>query len=601
MTNNKNNPRQYFEEQKEKYTKSLSDVLLQIKKISIARISVFLITVVGIYLAVAYSLQTIALLFISGIALFIYLVYIHIGLEKKKIWFETLVDINRDELRLLDGQTEGMPTGKEFLSSSHSYNEDLDMFGEKSLFQLINRTTTTTGKTMLANRLNNLIDDIPSLKSRQEAISELSSKPNWRQNFQAAGKIFKESQSDQANLLKWAKSSSNIFNTVFYRAMLIINPILGFGILTLIELNILTISSFLMFLIIPLFLVGTKLGVINKIHNDVSKKSGLLLKYAELLSMIAREEFESGLLCNIKDKITGEKSANIAVKKIAKIMKSMDYRLNMLVGIFLNVFFLWDIKVAIKIDVWKKQYAQYLEIWFDQLSTMDELQSFAAFNFNFQDSIFPDFCDGEFKIVASNVKHPFISKKVSVGNEINFDGWKQYQVITGANMAGKSTYLRTVGVNIVLALTGSSVLANKFCIRPINLFTGIKTTDSLQDGESYFFAELKRLKELIEKLEEGEKLFVILDEVLRGTNSADKQKGSMALITQLINLNSSGMIATHDLTLGSLADEFPINIINKRFEVEIADNELVFDYSLKEGISQNLNATFLMKKMGITV
>ena len=136
---------------------------------------------------------------------------------------------------------------------------------------------------------------------------------------------------------------------------------------------------------------------------------------------------------------------------------------------------------------------------------------------------------------------------------------------------------------------------------PVSIFTGIKTTDSIQDGESYFFAELKKLKELIDKLENGQKLFVILDEVLKGTNSADKQKGSMALITQLIRLSSSGMIATHDLALGSLADEFPDNVTNKRFEVEIANNELVFDYKLKNGISQNLNATFLMKKMGITI
>ncbi len=150
-------------------------------------------------------------------------------------------------------------------------------------------------------------------------------------------------------------------------------------------------------------------------------------------------------------------------------------------------------------------------------------------------------------------------------------------------------------------MTGSPVFADNFIIVPVNIFTGIKTTDSLQDGESYFFAELKRLKELIDKLENGQKLFVILDEVLRGTNSADKQKGSMALITQLIKLSSSGMIATHDLALGNLANEFPENVTNKRFEVEIANDELVFDYKLKEGISQNLNATFLMKKMGIVV
>ena len=168
-------------------------------------------------------------------------------------------------------------------------------------------------------------------------------------------------------------------------------------------------------------------------------------------------------------------------------------------------------------------------------------------------------------------------------------------------MAGKSTYLRTVGINMVLAMTGAPVLAKSFVLKPIDIFTGIKTTDSLQDGESYFFAELKRLKEIINTLEKDSKLFIILDEILRGTNSRDKHNGSEGLVKQLIKLNASGMIATHDLALGKLEKTFPEQVINKRFEVEIKNNELVFDYKLKDGISQNLNATFLMKKMGITV
>jgi DNA mismatch repair ATPase MutS len=181
------------------------------------------------------------------------------------------------------------------------------------------------------------------------------------------------------------------------------------------------------------------------------------------------------------------------------------------------------------------------------------------------------------------------------------EGFGQFRIITGANMAGKSTYLRTVGINLVLAMTGSPVLANSFVFSPVDVFTGIKTSDSLQAGESYFFAELKRLKEIIVQLEKGKTLFVILDEILRGTNSADKQKGSKALIRQLIQMKASGLIATHDLALGELADFFPENIKNQRFEVEIENNELKFDYLLKEGISQNLNATSLMKKMGITL
>ncbi len=601
MTTIKNNPQSYFEKQSLKFAKNLNEIKQKIKRISLTRIIVFLITVVGIYLAVAYGYRIIAIVLTSGFGFFIYLVRVHGGLEKKKVWNQALININQDELKLLAGNTEGMDTGVEFLHSSHPYNEDLDIFGARSLFQLINRTATTTGRINSANRLNNLITDTNTLEARQHAISELRDKPDWRQNFQVVGKIFKEEKDDLGGLLEWSVTSDSKFNTLFYRVMLIINPLLGFGILTLIEFKILTIDAFLWFLLVPLVIVGTKLGILNKIHSQVSKKSGLLSKYAKLFNLISSEDFKSELLISIRDNIVGDHSAHIAVKGLAKITKSMDYRLNMLVGIFLNVFFLWDIRQAIKIEKWKNLNALYMKDWFEQLSYMDELQSFAGFAFNFPKSIFPEFSTKDFEITASNVTHPLISQKTCIGNDIIFNNWKQFQIITGANMAGKSTYLRTVGVNMVLAMTGAPVLADSFKIVPVGIFTGIKTTDSLQDGESYFFAELKRLKELIDKLENGQKLFVILDEVLRGTNSADKQKGSMALITQLIKLSSSGMIATHDLALGNLANEFPENVTNKRFEVEIANNELVFDYKLKEGISQNLNATFLMKKMGIVV
>jgi DNA mismatch repair ATPase MutS len=301
-------------------------------------------------------------------------------------------------------------------------------------------------------------------------------------------------------------------------------------------------------------------------------------------------------------KLADEKnSAQAAVKKLSAITKAFDYRLNMLTGFFLNTFFLWDILQSFRLEQWKKQYHTFLPEWFDTLAEVDALCSLAGFAFQHQEACYPDIRETGFIVRGNNLKHPFIDPAVCVGNPVNVEGWGRFQVITGANMAGKSTYLRTVGVNLLLAMTGAPVLADRFVFMPVQLFTGIKTSDSLQDGESYFFAELKRLKEIIVRLENGEKLFLILDEILRGTNSKDKQTGSWALLRQFIRLRASGLIATHDLALGELQMEFPENIENKRFEVEIEGEQMQFDYRLKEGVSQNLNATFLMKKMGITV
>ena len=596
-----NLPLSYFSDRLDFFEKQLTDVVKKIRTTSFLRVGVFMGSVLGIYITMANGYPLLSIPFFGGFIYFIFLVRSHLQLEKRKAWYEANISINKEEKLIANGDTVGMDPGSEFIDPDHPFIDDLDVFGRKSLFQLINRTATSQGRKKLADTLSFPIFDINRLVLRQKAVAEISKIPDWRQSFQATGKLFNEEKNDQNDLIAWASKNANRFDTLFNKLMLILTPILGFGIIILIQFNILTISAFFLFLIIPFALIGTKLTLLNRLHTEVSKKSGLLNMYSELFNLIKNENFKSELLVGVQRNIGGKQVAGDAVKKLASITKSMDYRLNMLVGFFLNIFFLWDIKQSIRIEKWKKKYSSDLEHWFDQLSIVDELQSFAGFAFINQDSVYPDFSENDFMIDAVNVKHPFISEKDSIGNPVNFSDWKQYHIITGANMAGKSTYLRTTGVNILLSMTGSVVLADKFQLTPVQLFTGIKTTDSLQDGESYFFAELKRLKEIIDRLESGEKIFIILDEVLRGTNSADKQKGSKALISQLLSMGASGMIATHDLELGKLKDEFPENVTNRRFEVEIVDNELDFDYKLKDGISQNLNATFLMKKMGITL
>ena len=267
----------------------------------------------------------------------------------------------------------------------------------------------------------------------------------------------------------------------------------------------------------------------------------------------------------------------------------------------MNYFFLWDILQSRRLDRWRGIYKDYLEKWFETLSCFDALNSLACFSFNNPGFIFPEPVDTAFVLKAEDCGHPLILEDSRINNPIGLEGWKQFIIVTGANMAGKSTYLRTVAVNFILAMTGAPVCASKFVFSPAEIFTSIRTRDNLLQNESYFFAELKRLKAIIDELDSGTQLFIILDEILKGTNSKDKQMGSLALLKQLIRYNATGLIATHDLSLGSLIEEFPENIRNKRFEVEIENDNLVFDYTLKDGISRNLNATFLMKKMGITI
>ena len=602
MAKTKEEVKLFYKSKKSFYSSKLEEARKKIRVTSIFRISTFIITIIGIYIASGFNWMYLALAGIIGLAVFIHLVIRHAKLFKQKNWFESLKSINQIELDVLKGNTIAKYDGAKWNNPDHPYVTDLDIFGRKSLFQLVDRSATHQGRDYLAERLRKPIKEIPVLKLRQLAILELSGKPDFRQYFQASGNIQDEDENSLNSLLEWTRQEQTSFNSTFNKLMLIANPLIGIAVVSLIIFNFFNPSAFLLFLIIPFAVLMPKINLLNKEHQQLSKKSDTFEKYAGILRLIEKEDFHANMLVDARNVlISDEHSASRSIGKLAKISASFDYRLNLLVGILLNIFFLWDIRQVIRLEKWKKENSRHISTWFDQLAEIDELSSFGGFAFNHPDSIYPELSENTFKFDAKNAKHPFILSDVSVGNDISFNGWQQFQIITGANMAGKSTYLRTVGINMVLAMTGAPVLAEEFNIKPVDLFTGIKTSDSLQDGESYFFAELKRLEMLIRQLETGDPLFIILDEILRGTNSADKQKGSKALISQLVKLGASGMIATHDLTLGELAATFPENVTNKRFEVEIENNELVFDYKLKEGISQNLNASFLMKKMGITM
>lgn len=602
MSKSKESVKDFFEKRLQGFSEQLLITKSAIKRLSTIRVIIFLSTVLGIYFATSLGWVLVITVAVLGFGIFIFLVIKQSKLLKNTARLEALVAVNETELALLARKGEDKNDGKKHLSEHHPFAADLDVFGKKSLFQLIARSATCQGEEKLAETLNSLLKNRELLLKRQQAINELAGKPEWRQEFEAIGKLSSETTPSTNSLVSWAGEKDSFFNKPVYHFLLFLNPIIGFGVVFLILFFGFNFSLFLLFLLLPFSIFVPKLKLINSQHGLLSRKTELLNKYASLFSLFEKEEFTSEIIQNNKHLLAGnQNSASEAVQNLSKISAKFDYRLNFLVGIFLNIFFLWDIIQSIRLEKWKSQHGVFLKKWFESLAEIDELSSFAGFAFAHPEAIFPKISETDFELIATNMKHPFLESEKCVGNGISIEGLGQFRIITGANMAGKSTYLRTVGINLVLAMTGSPVLADSFVFTPVDLFTGIKTSDSLQDGESYFFAELKRLKEIITHLEKGETLFVILDEILRGTNSADKQKGSKALIRQLLNLKASGLIATHDLALGELAALFPKNVQNQRFEVEIENNELKFDYLLKEGVSQNLNATFLMKKMGITL
>jgi DNA mismatch repair ATPase MutS len=289
------------------------------------------------------------------------------------------------------------------------------------------------------------------------------------------------------------------------------------------------------------------------------------------------------------------------IRRLSKLLNWMDTNLNVFAYFFLNGLFMFSIHLLFALEKWRNRYRGMIPEWFAMLAEFDAMSGLAAFSFNNPGFVYPKSVSGDFILEAREIGHPLIPHKECVTNDIEINGWKQFLIITGANMSGKSTFLRTIGTNCILGMIGAPVYAKSFIFTPVEIHSSIRNNDSLVKGESYFYAELKQLKEIIEELKSGRKILILLDEILRGTNSSDKRSGSIALIRQLLNYNVIGVFATHDVELSKLINSYPESIRNFCFEISFTDDRMEIDYKLLPGVCRNLNASYLMRKMGIVV
>lgn len=533
---------------------------------------------------------------------FLILVKRHNQMFYKKDYLEKKSEINEQELKAMNYDFSSFAGGNEFIDPEHFYTFDLDVFGERSIFQLINRTSTELGEKRLAEWFITHLLKKEDIEERQKAIRELASDLKFRQKFRVIGLLYKGKIADESEIIEWSKSPSYYRGKKILRRLpamvFICNIILGvLSVIGIIGFDVWAIVFACFFFISMTFTKG-----IGNLQAMYGKKMTILVTYAGLIQLIERKEVQSQKLKEIKELVGNDKkAASQSVKRLSSLMNALDQRSNMIMNFVLNGLFFWELRQVMRIEAWKESCANDLPRWLEAIKQMDALCSLATFSYNNPDYTYPLVQNEHFQLEAKEMGHPLMKRSECVKNEITMTKRPFFIIITGANMAGKSTYLRTVGINHLLSCMGAPVFAAEMKIYPTKLVTSLRTTDSLNDNESYFFAELKRLKMIIDMLERGEELFIILDEILKGTNSMDKQKGSFALISQFLTLNTNGIIATHDLLLGSLAGKYPDCIRNYRFEADIVDNELSFSYSLKEGIAQNMNACFLMKKMGIAV
>ena len=545
--------------------------------------------------------KTITLIIAAYLTPFVVLMIWDSKLDGKRTHANALIKLCESELAALSYDFSGFDGGMSYISAEHSYSLDLDLFGEQSLFQSINRTVTYRGKEKLAEWLLNPLSDKKQLINRQHAIQELAEKTALRQRFYITGNHKKTKQSDSMELKHLANTEPGLTNRAFWTASIWAIPLLWLTLMGLYLFTAIPAAIGILFFLFCIYFANCKAKYINKLHAQTDKMDKLLSVYARLIGITEESSFTSPLLVELKKQLGGTDSkASNAIKKLSQYISALDQRGNMLIAT-LNILLMRDIRIVLGIEQWKEAHKHKLEKWINTLASLDALLSLGGFAFNHPSYIYPNIADSYFMMKGKALGHPLLHRDVCVCNDVAFTDASQLMVITGANMAGKSTYLRTVGVSYLLACIGAPVFAKELTVYPASLVTSLRTSDSLAANESYFYAELKRLKWIIDRLKSGEKLFIILDEILKGTNSVDKQKGSLALIRQLISFKTCGIVATHDLVLATLRDEFPQQLSNHRFEATIDGDKLSFSYQLQEGIAQNLNAYFLMKSMGITV
>lgn len=507
--------------------------------------------------------------------------------------------INETEIEILNHHFTHLPDGSNYKPETHEYANDLDIFGRASLYQYINRTNSEQGNKMFADWL--LHQALPGMiLQRQETVKELTPETGWRQQLQSCGIATKITIATQQRIEKWLEQPVSFSGKLLWNILKYLLPAISFSFLTLHLINILDASIFypLMLLMLAVSFAISKLIIPD--YLQLNRIAPELESLSESISLIEKKEFKTDLIKQLQAKYkTGLVTSSESIKKLKKVLDLLDIRLNPLVFIPLNTFLFWDLQQIFTLEKWKIANKHNIRDWFGTLAEIECLSSIANLAFNHPENSFPRISNKEGVFIADSMGHPLIAKEKMVCNSFSTEGVNQMNLITGSNMAGKSTFLRSIGINIVLAMMGSTVFARSLALSPMKVLSSMRVSDNLEESTSTFYAELKKLKEVINSVYNNEKVFLLLDEILRGTNSADRHAGSKALIKQLIHHKAVGLIATHDLELAKLADEFPDKIHNYHFDVQVANDELYFDYKLKRGICQSMNASLLMKKIGI--
>ncbi|MDR2146957.1 MAG: hypothetical protein LBE91_10910 [Tannerella sp.] len=589
----------YFKDKISFLQRELADKLRSKKLYEVWRGISFLLLLAGIYFVIYYfSALTVIFALVTGF-LFSYAVYYSHQNKLKISAIRAQMDVFQSELDCLEKRKYPKSNGSEFTDYQHNYSYDLDIFGEQSLFHLLNRCSSTAGKKRLAQELISPKMDFGEIYERQTAVKELSMEKNDFV-FGALAQISLRKISDNnaaANIDEWLQKPARLSISKPAWWTLKVIPWANICLLLATIIFPLLFPVLLLFIFAQWLLLHLKYGKpVSQIKNELNgifKEIEVFNGYAETLKP---ENFTSGKMVSIKNNIL---KYSKLLKQLSVILSFFDMGDSM-IGILFNILLLNHIKRAVNLERWKQKYQNDLPEAIRNIAELESLLSISVFAFEHPAFVYPQFENGDACwMEAKSLGHPLISENKNIKNDFRLQSG-EIKIITGANMAGKSTFLRTLGINLLLAYVGAPVCATRFQCSKMQLFTSMRMLDNLENGISYFYAEALRFKQLLSLITSGENVLFLIDELFRGTNSDDRLKSSEAFIRNLTTYsNTAGLIASHDLKITELEQEFPAKIHNYCFECTNADDVIHFDYMLREGVTRTHNAYLLLRKLKV--
>lgn len=593
----------------EKYqqdAEQLSNKILSLKK-SINQVSVYRLVIFFSGVVVIYSVGRAGWAYIVLTAVLMAIFFV--GLIKKQSKLQQQLDFDEKLFKVLQNETDHLiavknsyGNGENFADGAHPYSGDLDIFGENSLFHYANRCNTQSGKDILAAWFKSPAEK-NVIENRQQAVADLKGHPMETFDFRAKLIAFDGTELNNLSvaLQSGLKERLNFINKTWLKTYVKILPFLMAALI----IGAVFIGVFLkilgFFVLFNFFISGIDAKRVGLVYAGFSRSSTQLSAYASVLKWIEETSWKSSYLQKLTESCRAEngQKAHQQISSLAKILQQFDYRLNMIVGGILNLLLLWDLRCTMNLSAWHETASENVTDSFEVIAAFEALISLATLHYNHPDWPFPQI-EHDFQIDVQELGHPLITEDKRIDN--NF-GMKQktVDVITGSNMAGKSTFLRTLGINLVLAYSGAPVCAKSLTVSVMKLVTYMRIKDSLNESTSTFKAELDRLKMILEKTATENDMLVLIDEMLRGTNSKDKYEGSKAFIERLVAQQTVALVATHDLQIADLAGDYPGQLRNFHFDIKMQNQDMFFDYKIKDGACKTFNASILLREIGLGV